>query len=188
MIEDRGNGIHLPLRMVGYVASSAGLRMKEVFWIQGDPLVPLAIVLCPRGKNSLEEDLKAFAANRVETLVSLLEPEEAAWLGLADEGALAVRTGMNFLSFPIQDVHVPANLTAFRVFVSELAERLRKGERIGMHCRGSIGRAPLTAACTLIQLGWKAKDALMAIEAARGCPIPDTQEQLRWILNYRAQP
>ena len=62
------------------------------------------------------------------------------------------------------------------------------GNAIGMHCRGSIGRAPLTAACTLIHLGWKAKDALAAIQAARGYPIPDTEEQLRWILNYKAQP
>ncbi len=124
----------------------------------------------------------------MQTLVSLLEPEEAHWLGLRDESSLAEQAGMKFLSYPIQDVHVPANLSAFRAFVAGLAERLRSGERIGMHCRGSIGRAPLTAACTLIHLGWSAKAALAAIEEARGCPIPDTQEQLRWILNYEAQP
>ena len=57
-----------------------------------------------------------------------------------------------------------------------------------MHCRGSIGRAPLTAACTMIHLGWDAKDALEAIQTARGYEIPDTAEQLRWVLKYKAQP
>ena len=162
--------------------------MDEVFWIEGNPPVPLAIVLCPRGGSILNDELREIARNGVQTLVSLLEPDEADWLGLSEEAALAGQLGMHFLSYPIADVHVPANMRAFRTFVSALADRLRAGERIGLHCRGSIGRAPLTAACTLIHLGWDAKDALAAIQAARGCVIPDTTEQLRWILNYKAQP
>jgi protein-tyrosine phosphatase len=161
--------------------------MDEVFWIQGNPPVGLAIVLRPRGEEWLAEDLARFKRSGVQTLVSLLEPVEADWLGLAQEGPLAEQLGMQFLSYPIQDVHVPANSPTFRAFVSGLAERLRAGERIGLHCRGSIGRAPLTAACTLIHLGWRATDALDAIETARGCAIPDTAEQERWILNYRAE-
>jgi hypothetical protein len=57
-----------------------------------------------------------------------------------------------------------------------------------MHCRGSIGRAPVTAACTLVHLGWTPADALKAIEKARGCSLPDTEEQRRWILSYKAEP
>lgn len=162
--------------------------MDEVFWIEGNPPVPLAIVLCPRGGSILKDELREIAGSGVTTLVSLLEPDEADWLGLGEERALAGQLGLQFLSHPIQDVHVPANVHSFRAFVSGLAERLRAGERIGMHCRGSIGRAPLTAACTLIHLDWDAKDALAAIQAARGYRIPDTTEQLRWILNYKAQP
>jgi protein-tyrosine phosphatase len=163
-------------------------RVDEVFWIEGNPPAPLAIVLCPRGGSMLEDELRGMAGGGVQTLVSLLEPDEADWLGLGQEGSLAGQLGMNFLSYPIQDVHVPANLQSFRTFVSGLADRLHVGERIGMHCRGSIGRAPLTAACTLIHFGWRAQDALAAIQAARGYEIPDTTEQLRWILNYKAQP
>ena len=148
----------------------------------------LAIVLCPRGGSILKDELSEIARSGVRVLVSLLEPDEAHWLGLAEEGALAGELGMHFISYPIQDVHVPANVPTFRKFVSGLADRLRAGERIGMHCRGSIGRAPLTAACTLIHLGWDAQDALAAIRAARGYEIPDTTEQLRWILKHKAQP
>jgi protein-tyrosine phosphatase len=163
-------------------------RVSAVFWIEGNPAVPLAIVLCPNGGSVLQDELREIAQCGVQTLVSLLERDEADWLGLSEESALAGQLGMHFLTYPILDVHVPANQSTFRTFVSALAHRLRAGERIGMHCRGSIGRAPLTAACTLIHLGWDAKAALAAIHAARGYVVPDTSEQLRWILHYKAQP
>ena len=162
--------------------------MEEVLWVKGDSAINLAIVLKPRGDDWLKDDLALIKRRGVDTLVSLLEPEEAVWLGLGDEGPLAEEVGLQFLSYPIRDVNVPKDVATFRAFVTGLAERLRAGERIGMHCRGSVGRAPTTAACTLIHLGWTARDALSAIEAARGYPIPDTEEQRRWILNYKAIP
>lgn len=162
--------------------------MDDVFWIESTPPVGLAVVLRPRGDDWLSDELVRYKQNGVDVLVSLLDPNEAISLGLKDEGPLAEAAGMQFLSYPILDVHVPANVASFHAFVAGLADRLSARERIGVHCRGSIGRATVTAACTLIHLGWKAKDALKAIQAARGCEVPDTTEQLRWILNYKAQP
>jgi protein-tyrosine phosphatase len=161
---------------------------NDVCWIEGDPQAALAVVLCPRGGGRLEDELLRMKQCGITTLVSLLELEEADWLGLAQEGPLAGQVGLQFLSHPIPDVHVPQKTAQFRSFVAGLADRLRAGERIGVHCRGSIGRATVTAACTLMHLGWKARDALIAIEAARGCPVPDTEEQRRWILGYKVQP
>jgi len=160
--------------------------MTEVLWIDGNPSPSLAIVLCPFG--TLRDELLQIKRSGVQTLVSLLEPLEADWLGLAEERSLAEEIGLCFLSHPIRDGNVPSDIGAFREFVTDLAERAQAGERIGLHCLGSIGRAPITAACTLIHLGWSPQDARAAIEAARGRRIPDTEEQLRWILNYKAQP
>ena len=145
-------------------------------------------MLRPRGDDWLKDELLQMKQSGIDTLVSLLEPEEAVWLGLGQEGPLAEAAGMRFLSYPIPDVHVPVDTRSFRVFAAGLADRLRAGERIGVHCRGSIGRSTVTAACTLIHLDWNATDALTAIQAARGCVVPDTEEQLHWILNYKAQP
>ena len=148
----------------------------------------LAIVLCPRGGKAQATSCCRHQAKRSEDsrFDAGTERGHLAWLG--EEGPLAEEAGMHFLSYPILDVHVPANVPTFRAFVAGLADRLRAGERIGVHCRGSIGRSTVTAACTLIHLGWKAKEALRAIQDARGCMVPDTEEQLRWILNYKAQP
>lgn len=165
--------------------------MNNIFWIgaiDGETSAALAIVLRPPGDDCLEDELRRFKSSGIDTLVSLLEPDEASWLGLIDEGALARKSGLQFLSYPIPDTQIPANSADFRSFVAALAERLQSGDRIGVHCRGSIGRATITAACTLIHLGWNAKDALRAIELARGCPVPDTPDQRTWILHYEAQP
>ena len=162
--------------------------MKDIFWIQGDPPVQLAIVMKPRPGDWLEDDLIRMRRDGIGTLVSLLEKDEAEMLALGEEGILAKKIGMQFLSHPIPDVHVPPNLAAFQMFIGDLANRLRRGEQIGVHCRGSIGRATVTAAATLIHLGWAPKAALAAIQAARGCTVPDTQEQEDWILSYEAQP
>ena len=162
--------------------------MTCIFPIDGNPPVPLAVVLCPYGGKGLKDELVELKMGGIQTLVSLLEKPEAAMLGLAEEGHLAEQIGLQFLSFPIPDTHVPPAPAPFKDFVKDLASRLRAGEHIGVHCRGSVGRATVTAACTLVELGWAPNAALAAIEAARGCPIPDTDEQEHWILNYRKKP
>lgn len=159
--------------------------MARIFWILGNPRPPLAILLCPRGGRQLYDEIRELKKGGVDTIVSLLEEEQVEMLGLADEGRLASAMGMEFLYHPLPDHSLPSDEDAFRAFVSELADRLREGERIGIHCLGSIGRATLAAACALVHLGWDPHGALVAIENARGCAVPDTEEQEEWILNYK---
>jgi protein-tyrosine phosphatase len=149
--------------------------------------MPMAVVLCPRGGRFLQGELLNLKRAGIQTLVSLLSDEQVDMLDLDEEAVQACRLGMQFLHHPIPDHELPRDMSAFSAFVKDLARRIQAGERIGIHCWGSIGRATVTAACTLIHLGWKPVQALSAIEAARGCPVPDTEEQLRWILNYKAE-
>jgi protein-tyrosine phosphatase len=173
-----------------------------VYWIYGDASallapppaapttlapMPLAIALCPRGGRFLSRELSHFKSAGIQTLVSLLSAEQVDMLDLAEEALEARRQGMQFLSHPVPDHHLPPDTQAFRAFVGDLACRLRAGEHIGIHCWGSIGRATVAAACTLMHLGWEPATALAAVEAARGCPVPDTEEQEHWILNYKAE-
>ncbi len=150
--------------------------------------MPLAIVTCPRGDHLLQAEIAQLKQGRIETIVSLLEKDEATWLGLEEEGRLATEAGIQFLFHQFPDANVPLDPLAFRVFVAGLASRLSAGEHIGIHCRGSIGRSTITAACALIHLGWPARKALAVIEEARGCPVPNTVQQEHWILQYKARP
>jgi protein-tyrosine phosphatase len=162
--------------------------VSEIYWIGTRPKVTLAVVSCPRGDGKLRNDLVDMKMGGVDTVVSMLEPDEAAWLGLAGEGRMAEEVGLNFISFPVPDANVPLDPVVFQGFVTELAKRVLSGESVGVHCRGCIGRSTVTAACVLIQLGFTGETALAAIEAARGCAVPDTLEQERWIMRYRPAP
>lgn len=163
-------------------------RMDDIFWIKSNPPVRLAIVLRPSGGKELRNEMLRIKHAGIQTLVSMLEPHEAEVLGLAQESQIAEEIGLPFLNFPIPDTKVPHNLPHFRAFVSGLADRLRSGESVGVHCRGCIGRATILAACVLMHMGLKPMDAVVAVEAARGCTVPDNSEQLDWILHYKAHP
>ena len=162
--------------------------MNEIFWIDEESMPRLAIVLRPRGGDWLEDELRRIKQSGIECLVSLLEAEEASELGLDDEGTIASEVGLSYLSFPIKDRNIPSDTASFQSFVNGIVDRLRAGQPIGVHCRGSIGRATVTAACALVQMGWTPSVALKSIEAARGCTVPDTQEQRDWIIDYEVQP
>ncbi len=164
------------------------MAIKEVFWIASSPQPQLAVILCPSGGDWLPHEMLRLRRSGIETVVSLLEPEEAGSLGLAEESGAAQKAGLTFLSYPIPDGCVPVDEAGFRRFIAGLAERLRNGESIGVHCRASIGRSAITAACILIELGWKPAAALAAVGDARGCEVPNMPGQREWILRYGRQP
>jgi protein-tyrosine phosphatase len=155
--------------------------VNDIFWIAD---TGLAIVMRPRGEDWLENDLKRIQMAGIQTIISTVEIWEARALGLSEEGSKIERLGMRFISYPMPDRSVPFDRENFTEFVQKLARRLQTGEKIGVHCRGCIGRSTVVTASTLIKLGWPAEKALDAIEKARGCSVPDTEEQRDWILDF----
>jgi protein-tyrosine phosphatase len=162
--------------------------MKQVLWIGEAKPSRLAIVLRPRGGEGLQADLEEAKDEGVNILVSLLTAQDNEELGLVDESRIARQLGMRFISYPILDRCTPADLAGFRGLVADLRDQVRAGKSVGAHCRGCIGRATVLIASVMIALGWDATEALRLIEKARGFPVPDTPEQLEWILNFRLEP
>ena len=54
---------------------------------------------------------------------------------------------------PIADRGVPVSRASASELVTTLADRLREGKNVAVHCRQGIGRAALIAACVLVGLG-----------------------------------
>jgi protein-tyrosine phosphatase len=158
--------------------------MKDVYWIDDPSETRLAIASRPRGGEWLEEDLFRLKRAGIDILVSMLTSEEEQELGLEHERGLAEKIGLGFYSYPIPDRSTPRHLETFQVLVRNLANEIKRGKKVGAHCRGCIGRSTLITASILISKGWKADRALTAIEAARGCPVPDTAEQRRWVESF----
>ena len=113
----------------------------------------------------------------------MLTDAEAEELGLNDESTECAAAGISFVNVPIPDRSVPSDTNAFLRSVEQLATRVREGRYVAVHCRASIGRSSVLAACILVRLGWDAKTAFDAIEGARGRSVPDTSEQKQWVIS-----
>ena len=156
----------------------------ELSWIEGGWHGRLAISPRPRGGDWLEDEVRGWRSANVDVVVSLLTSDEAADLDLTREGQLCQADGMEFLSFPIMDRGVPASTKDALEFVRKLEKRLLGGKNVSIHCRQGIGRSALMAACLLVLSGFQPAVAFERVSAARGCVVPETAEQQRWVVEF----
>ncbi|GMU51072.1 MAG: hypothetical protein AMXMBFR33_02180 [Candidatus Xenobia bacterium] len=134
----------------------------------------LAIVSRPRQREDVAE-------MGVRTLVCLLTREEREELGLLSERSWCESAGIGYLELPIADRGLPS-----RQALLELAGQILAREApVGIHCRAGIGRSAVVAAAVLILEGVAPRRALELIEQARGCSVPDTDEQRDLVLSLR---
>jgi len=156
----------------------------ELYWIEGPWRGRLAIMPRPRGGDWLEDEIQSWRRAGVDVVVSLLTLEEQTELNLTEEKALCRANGIDFVSFPIVDRSVPSSAEAFSEQVTKLAEQLANGQIIAVHCRQGIGRAALVAICLLTVSGMGPAAAIERVGTARGCVVPETPDQRRWIADF----
>ena len=153
----------------------------EVYWIVGPCTGHVGILLRPRGGDWLEDEVRAWKQSGVDVVVSLLTPEEVDHFGLEKEPNCCYDNGIECMAFRIDDRSVPSSLRAALDLLRTLAMKLRLGKNVGIHCRQGIGRSALIASGLLIQSGMGADTVLKRVSDARGCPAPETEEQLKWV-------
>jgi protein-tyrosine phosphatase len=117
----------------------------------------------------------------LDTVVSLLEPDEAGQLGLNEERALALSNGLKFVAFPIPDRSVPASNEAALKLLETVRAELEAGRNVGIHCRQGVGRSGMIAAAALTASGLDLHDAIERVSKARGIAVPETADQLEWL-------
>lgn len=161
--------------------------LTELYWIPTPYAGRLAIAPRPRGGDWLNDEIRGWHEAGIESVVSLLMPDETVELELEEESTAGEQRGMRFLTFPIPDRDVPASGSAFRELVSTVSSELSVGRNVAVHCRQGIGRAGLVAASVLIASGRDVDEAVTQVGAARGRPIPETPAQRRWLDRFAAE-
>ncbi len=155
--------------------------MPDLYWIPSGWRGKLAVATRPRGGEWLADELRSWREAGLNSIISLLELDEAAQLGLEDEAAAARSLGLQFLSFPIPDRGVPGSGVNLSRFLTKVISELARGRNVAVHCRQGVGRSGMVAAAALITSGASARDAADIVGRARGVPVPETPDQRRWL-------
>ena len=154
--------------------------IAEVFWIKEKYPGRIALVLRPRGGEWLEDEAKAWSEAEIDVVVSMLEPEEVANFDLEREAEFCAENNIEFVSCPVPDRGVPQMDESFFQLIDQLKKTLASGKSIAIHCRQSVGRAPLMAAALMISFGMNSDEAFEKLSFVRGVEVPETDEQKKW--------
>ena len=79
---------------------------------------------------------------------------------------------------------MPSSRVAVSALAHLLASRVSQGGTAAIHCRASIGRSSVIAACVLVCLGTNLDRAFAMIAKARGVDVPDTEGQRAWVTAF----
>lgn len=156
----------------------------EIYWIDGPWQGRLAIVGRPRGNDWLEDEVRAWKASGIDAVVSLLTADEEAELGLESEKQLAESVGIFYASHPVPDRSVPPDYGESVRLIRQVEGWLAEGKNVALHCRQGIGRSALVAACLLVSAGLHPDAAFARLREARGCSVPETEEQRQWVVQF----
>ncbi|MBY0505752.1 MAG: hypothetical protein K2X03_17690 [Bryobacteraceae bacterium] len=159
------------------------MMWTELHWIEGSRPGKLAMAARPRGGEWLNDELASWRGAGVDTIFSLLTPDEEKDLELMPEEAFALSRGMRFLRLPIPDREVPRSDEQLSESLGKLQAELEGGRNVVLHCRQGIGRTGL-AACLFVANGGHPDEVVQRLSAARGMAVPETPEQRQWIDHY----
>ncbi len=153
----------------------------EVFWVDG---VDLGIGPRPSGYEMLPHACRDLREEGVDIVVSAQTPAERRRMGLQDEVTCVEEAGMEFISIPIIDHNPPPFSEDIFAEIETLAEEVKAGRRVFIHCFAGIGRSATLAAAILIELGYTPQKAVQMLSTARGIPVPETLDQREWLLHF----
>jgi protein-tyrosine phosphatase len=150
--------------------------------------LPGRLWIMPRPKAEwLADEIAAYHLMGMGKIISLLMPDEAEELGLAEEAALCAAQGMSFTNYPIPDRSLAKDPAMFGALVREVLSDLKAGLGVGIHCRAGIGRSGMLACSVLAHHGLAADDAIARVCSARGVAVPDTEAQAVFIRDLVAR-
>lgn len=133
----------------------------------------------------LHNHIRYLKMQGVTKVLSLLQPNEAIALHLAEEEKLAIQEGLKFENFPIVDHSVP-DINALKPLAKRLLDEIQQGEKLVIHCYMGVGRTGVVSCAVLLENGMAAEKAMALVTEKRQLKVPETPEQAKFIENYAA--
>ena len=118
--------------------------------------------------------------HQVDALLLLLDDAELSELGIEDLPSAAADAGIAVVRFPIPDFGVPEDPLAFGEVLDDVLERVRRGERVVVACRGGYGRTGTVVGCLLRQADVGPEEAVALVRATRPGTI-EREAQARFV-------
>ena len=147
----------------------------------------LAIMARPSLEQGDAASMKNIARLGIKLVVSLLEVGEARQLELDGEREFVKAEAMDFLSYPIPDMGLPASVEDFARMSKLIFQQTYSGINTLVHCHAGIGRSGLLAAGILLHCQMDPGQAFAHVSKMRGIRVPETPEQTAWLIsNYEA--
>jgi ADP-ribosyl-[dinitrogen reductase] hydrolase len=136
--------------------------------------------------HDFEADLDAIAAFGATRLVTLMQPDELALIGIdpkrLDREARA--RGLAWLHLPIRNLSIPGPEweAGWQTAGETLRGALATGDRFAMHCYAGLGRTGMVAARLLVEHGMAPPEAIAAVRQIRPGSI-ETYAQESYVLH-----
>ncbi len=138
-----------------------------------------------RWNGDLAADLTSIEAWGARALVSLIEAHEFASLGVPDLAIQMRRNRLDWYHLPIRNMCAPDDdfARAWAKFGTPIAQFLRDGEKIVVHCAGGLGRTGTVVARLLVDFGASPAEAIETVRRARPGAIESTAQE-NHVLDY----
>lgn len=108
---------------------------------------------------------------RLALVVCLTPRDEVAELSPAYHAAVTEGVlPFHWMPLPMRNFGLPEEPGSFRRQVEKIAQALRQGDAVMLHCAAGIGRTGSTAACVLKALGVDTEEALQRVRDAGSNP------------------
>jgi len=144
-----------------------------------------SIYMMPKPDNTqLAKDIQFYQSQGINTVISLLLPEEIAKLGLTEEENMCTKLGIEFINFSVKDMDIP-NLEQLKAFNQQLKQTIKQGKSITIHCHGGRGRAGTVAITLMKEFGYTTEEATqLAQEGRQDKNVPVCDIQREFVKNY----
>src|SRR5580704_15593734 len=141
------------------------------------PTIPGHLYLhsMPGRNESIEEFLADITRKKISCVVCLVPPDEIRRKAPAYATLLAGKVPWDHTAFPIPDFGIPDE-QALTTRSREIAETLRTGRSVLIHCGAGIGRTGTVAVAVL--LCFAPEFAMQTVKAAGSCPEAGAQMEL----------